>query len=174
MKVGLVPMAGKPVHSGHWCLISLAAAENDAVKVFVSTGDRDDIKGSTMVAIWHMYLTPVLPKNVEPIFVKVPVKSVYDELGRAEENLCMYDYSIYSDVKDISNYRSRSLMKVAPTLCQRIRLRGVERSSTVDISGTEMRSLLRSKRAIDRKKFISFLPVDLRRRGEEIYDMLRS
>jgi hypothetical protein len=175
MKIGLIPMAGKPVHAGHWGLITLAANENDSVKVFVSTGDRGEIKGADMMKVWRLFLVPELPSNVETVFVNVPVKSVYDELTEANSMGSKDIFSVYSDVEDILKYRKESLKKAAPDLYnnKQIKLRGVERSSTVDVSGTEMRSLLSSGKVKDKKKFISLLPKEVHVQGDAIYNILK-
>jgi nicotinamide mononucleotide adenylyltransferase len=179
MKIGLVPMAAKPYHAGHHGLVMLASKENDHVILFVSTADRKrrgelPILGKTMLQIWTQFLEPILPGNVEVRYVPVPVTGVYNALEIAEQENSEDDFSIYSDAEDITKYREQSLKKSAKEIYndERIHLRGVERSSTVDISGTEMRQLLTSKEAKDKKKFISFLPSQAQMHGAEIYSLL--
>jgi nicotinamide mononucleotide adenylyltransferase len=179
MKIGLVPMAAKPYHAGHHGLVMLASKENDHVILFVSTADRKrhgelPILGKTMLQIWTQFLEPILPSNVEVRYVPVPVTGVYNVLETAEQENSEDDFSIYSDAEDITKYREQSLKKSAKEIYndERIHLRGVERSSTVDISGTEMRQLLTSKAAKDKKKFISFLPSQVQMHGAEIYSLL--
>ena len=179
MKIGLVPMAAKPYHAGHHGLVMLASKENDHVILFVSTADRKrhgelPILGKTMLQIWTQFLEPILPSNVEVRYVPVPVTGVYNVLETAEQENSEDDFSIYSDAEDITKYREQSLKKSAKEIYndERIHLRGVERSSTVDVSGTEMRQLLTSKAAKDKKKFISFLPSQVQMHGAEIYSLL--
>ena len=173
MKIGLVPMAGKPVHAGHWGLIQIAANENDSVKVFASTGDRDFIRGVDMMQVWQDYLIPALPGNVEVVFVPVPVKSVYDELQAGESSRSKDTYVIYSDEEDILKYKDESLKKNAPNLRKKkqIELRGVSRTETVNVSGTKMREYLA---AGDFKAFAKFLPAAVRQHAKEIVNILTS
>jgi len=181
MKIGLVPMAAKPYHAGHDALVRLAAQENDEVLLFVSTSDRArkgeiTILGSDMLRIWQDYIEPTLPGNVVVEYVPVPVSSVYKALEAAEGENSIDEFSIYSDSEDIKKYNVNSLKKAAGNIYndERITLRGIDRSSTVDISGTEMRNLLSSKKKSDKKKFISLLPPKIQVHGEEIYDMLKN
>jgi len=166
-------MAGKPVHAGHWQLIKLASIENDVVELFVSTGDRENIAGSTMKEVWERFLTPSLPTNVVLSFVKVPVKSVYDRIGAAEARREQDEYFIYSDADDILKYKSKSLLKEAKNTFEegRIHLRGISRLETTNVSGSELRKLLREN---SKKKFIALLPGDVKHNGEAIWKLLRS
>lgn len=179
MKIGLVPMAAKPYHAGHDALVRLAAQENDKVLLFVSTSDRTRkgeiaILGSDMLKIWQDYIEPALPNNIIAQYVVGPVTSVYDVLKAAEAENSQDEFTIYSDSEDILKYREASLKKAAPKIYEdnRIILRGVERSSTVDISGTEMRRLLASGSIKDKKEFISFLPSQIQKHGDQIYSLL--
>jgi len=181
MKIGLVPMAAKPYHAGHHGLVMLASQENDKVLLFVSTSDRKrpgeiPILGKTMLRIWSEFIEPVLPGNVEVQYVPVPVSGVYNTLEFAEQENSEDEFTIYSDAEDIMKYKEQSLKKSAKETYndERIHLRGVERSSTVDVSGTEMRNLLASNKAKDKKKFISFLPKEIQVNGESIYNMLKN
>ncbi len=175
MKIGLVPMAAKPYHAGHDALVRLASAENDKILVFVSTSDRDTILGSDMIKIWEDYIKPTLPGNVEVQYISVPVTGVYKTLEQAEQENSKDEFSIYSDSIDIAKYKEQSLKKSAKEIYndKRIRLRGIDRSSTVDVSGTEMRNLLASKNPKDKKKFMSLLPSKIQANGEKIYNILK-
>jgi len=158
IKIGLVPMSAKPLHSGHFGLIELAANENDEVHLFVSLSDRDVISGKAMEKIWKTQIEAVLPANVQVSYVSIPVRSVYEEIGLADEKKSKNVYQIYSDVVDIEkNFSDNSLKKYAKNLFKlgKIKRRGVERTSTVDISGTKMREFLKSN---DKKSFISYMP----------------
>lgn len=181
MKIGLVPMAAKPYHAGHHGLVTLASKENDKVLLFVSTSDRKrpgeaPILGKTMLQIWMEFIEPILPGNVEVQYVAVPVTGVYDALETAEQENSKDEFTIYSDSEDITRYKEQSLKKSAKEIYndERIHLRGVERSSTVDVSGTDMRSLLASSNPKDKKKFISLLPKEVQVNGEIIYSMLKN
>jgi hypothetical protein len=181
MKIGLVPMAAKPYHAGHHGLVMLASKENDKVLLFVSTSDRKrpgeiPILGKTMLQIWSEFIEPALPGNVEIQYVSVPVSGVYNALELAEQDHSEDEFTIYSDVEDITKYKEQSLKKSAKEIYndERIHLRGVDRSSTVDISGTAMRNLLASNKKKDKKQFISFLPKEIQVNGESIYNMLKN
>lgn len=176
MIIGLVPMAAKPYHAGHDGLVRIAANECDVVKVYVSTTDRVRpgeffILGSDMIKIWTEYLEPSLPENVEVKYVNVPVTAVYSELEKAESEQSLDTFVIYSDVEDITKYKDESLMKSAPEIYEdgRLERRGVERSSTVDVSGTAMRQFLADG---DMENFVAFLPPAVMPYGEEIFDIL--
>jgi citrate lyase synthetase len=172
MKIGLIPMAAKPYHAGHDCLVRIAAEENDHVKLFVSIHDRKrrgelHISGQKMLKIWRDFITASLPKNVQVLFVDSPVKSLLEELRLPETS--KNTVSIYSDVEDIKKYTDKKLKAAGAQNPERIVRRGVSRTETVSISGTEMRQLLKT-RSIDR--FVSMLPSALMAHGREIYTIL--
>lgn len=175
--VALIPVAAKPLTAGHWGLIEIAASECDEVRLFVSMGDRKrkgelPIYGKDMQRIWYDYLEPELPGNVTVDYVNVPVQNVYGELEEAESTGDMTStFVIYSDADDILKYADSSLSKSAPRLFKRgkIQRRGVDRSETVDISGTRMREFLANG---DRKNFKKFLPPPVRQYADEIMAIL--
>jgi hypothetical protein len=176
MIIGLIPMAAKPYHAGHDGLVRIAAGECDVVKVYVSTTDRARpgeffILGSDMIKIWTKYLEPSLPENVEVEYVNVPVTAVYSELEKAEAEQSLDTFVIYSDVEDITKYKDEALMNSAPEIYEdgRLERRGVERSSTVDVSGTAMRQFLSDG---DMENFVSFLPPAVMHQGQKIFDIL--
>ena len=178
MKIGLLPISAKPYHAGHDSLVRLAANENDQVNLYVSTSDRvrpDEfgISGETMQTIWWDYIEPTLPSNVVPDYGGVPVAKVYAELEKAEAEDSQDTYTIYSDEEDIQKYTDQNLEKSAPTLFAngQIKKRGVSRSETVQVSGTEMRELLEDDDIIG---FISLLPKAIQSHGEEIFELLRN
>jgi len=150
MRIGLVPMSAKPFHAGHFGLIEIASKENDQIHVFVSTADRSrkneiPIRGQDMVSIWNKYLLPIMPGNAVIEMISNPVRSVYTFLET--ENLKTSDnniFTIYSDLADLSRFPKASMEKYFGNLVSEdlVKLRGVKRSETVNISGTEMRRLL--------------------------------
>jgi len=109
--IALLPIAGKPLHIGHWKLIEKAANENDNVVVYTSTTDRVrkgefPIYGDDFVQIWSDMLIPSLPKNVKVKFVDSPLRSVMHELGWFEQRLTQDAANVpvinlYSDKEDI-------------------------------------------------------------------------
>jgi len=175
--IGLVPGSFKPYHVGHDKLIRIAASENDEVLVFSSTGDRTKrgefpIYGADMQTVIDRFVVPSLPPNVDVISVPVPVSSVYEELQRTEEAGSEDVYTIYSDAEDILKYKPTSLSKSAPNLYvnDQIKLRGVDRNETVNVSGTKMRQMLAAGKT---KQFSKFLPPALQGNAQEIIDILR-
>lgn len=176
MKIGLLPASGKPWHAGHDSLLRIAARECDEVRLFVSTSDRKrpgemPIYGVDMKRIWDEFLEPSLPSNVIVKYGGSPVGHVYAELSTGERDGTEDVFVIYSDIEDIKNYTDASLRKSAPTLMEngQIKLRGVNRSETVNISGTAMRSLI-AQGKID--EFIELLPPAVQKNGRKIYNIL--
>lgn len=179
-RIGLLGISGKPITSGHFSLIELAANECDQVKLFISLSDRKrpgefPIYGKDMKLIWNKYLEPSLPGNVDvkyAVSIPTPVQSIFSVLEEAEDaNDTKNVYVIYSDPVDMERFIDKSLARSAPSIFKngKIEKRIVERTETVNISGTKMRSFLASKNI---KKFISFLPPEVQSDGKKIYDIL--
>lgn len=158
MKIGLVPVSAKPYHAGHHALVEMAAAENDLVKLFVSTSDRRrkgefPILGDDMVRVWKEELEGVMPGNVVIEYGGSPVRKVYDALGEADKDPTNEDtLVVYSDPVDTAqNYPENHLEKYCPTLRAAGQCilaaeqnpgaftRGV---GTPNISGTKVRQML--------------------------------
>ena len=176
MKIGLLPVSAKPYHAGHDGLVRIASNENDSVLLFVSTTDRARsgelrVSGDAMQTIWWDYIEPTLPQNVTPDYGGIPVAKVYAELETAEAEGSTDTYVIYSDEEDILKYTDEALNKSAPNLFAKgqIKRRGVSRTETVDVSGTEMRDLLDDS---DLVGFVSLLPPNIKKHGKEIFDLL--
>lgn len=177
MKIGLLGMSAKPYHAGHDGLVRIASDENDSVLLFVSTTDRARsgelrVSGDTMQTIWWDYIEPTLPQNVTPDYGGIPVTKVYAELETAEAEGSTDIYVIYSDEEDILKYTDEALNKSAPNLFAngQIKRRGISRSETVQVSGTEMREFLEDNDAVG---FIALLPPAIQKNGKEIFDMLQ-
>jgi len=176
--VGLVPGSYKPYHIGHDMLVRIAASECDEVHLFVSTSDRIrpgqvPIYGAVMKKIWQTFLEPSLPSNVSVTYGGSPVQHVYEDIEAAEaDDDRDVHFKIYSDDVDVLKYSDAALKKSAPKLFKRkqIERRGVKRTETVNVSGTEMRGYLQTG---DVKKFVSLLPPAVQKSGKKIYDMLR-
>lgn len=177
--IALIPIAAKPYHAGHDGLVRIASSENDEVHLFVSISDRArtgemKIDGETMFMIWKDYIEDTLPDNVKPFIdytVIAPVSKVYSELENAESQGSQDVYTIYSDVDDIKKYTDEMLSKVAPTLFSKgqIQRRGIERTETVDVSGTEMREFIEDGDVVG---FTALLPPAIQQHGREIFDLL--
>lgn len=186
MKIGLVPIAAKPYHAGHHCLVTIAAAENDLVQVFVSLSDRRrsgemPILGSDMQRVWSEHLEQIMPGNVEIIYGGSPVRKVYEAIEVAEKSGSPDTYTVYSDPEDTqSNFplkyresyfpRKYALGQVVfaaeenPNKFTRGCVQG-----TPDISGTMMRASLASG---DFQTFAAGLPPGVD--AQQVFDILRS
>lgn len=174
MKIGLIGVSGKPIHSGHWALIHKISNINDKVRVFVSLADRIDkqtkikILGADMYYIWTEYLLPNLPYNVTVEFGGSPIKKIYQFIGD-NQNESDIEFNIYSESKDLLNdFPMQALMKYFAQLNSdnKIKLVPISRKDTKNISGTEMRNYLYNG---NKSKFIENLPdvID----GEKAWDL---
>lgn len=177
----LIPIAGKPLHIGHWKLIEKAANENDNVIVYTSSSDRRRAKefpiyGADLITIWTDIFIPVLPKNVKVKFVDSPARSAVHELEWFEQqltqdNVNVPNINLYSDIEDIDkNFKDEDLQEY-PALMRagKIKKVGVERTSTVNISGTAMREFLQNN---DKESFMKYLPPVKDDKKEEIWNIL--
>lgn len=175
MKIGVLAISGKPVHAGHYGLIELAARECDEVRLFVSLSDRArpgevPILGSDMSRIWKEYIEPTLPINVQVTYGGSPVRNTWDLLGKANAAESTDEYILYGDPDDVTgNFPDTQLSKYAKNLFDRglISRRPVKRSSTTDISGTDMRSYIAVG---DRTSFVKNMPSKVN--GNAIFDIL--
>src|SRR5579885_1446267 len=168
MKIGLVPGAYKPYHAGHDAVIRLAAEENDRVMVFVSLSDRDNVSGKVMQQVWLDQIQPSLPHNVQVFYGGSPVGEIYKLLGKANEENCGDIFSIYSDPTDAAqNYKTLDRYAGSLVANGQVKTRAIERTSTVDVSGTQMRQWLASG---DKDQFIKNLPKSID--GEAVWSLL--
>ena len=182
MKVGLVPMSAKPYHAGHHAMVTMAAAENDSVMLFVSTSDRKrkgemPLLGSGMVRIWQEHIEPILPSNVEVAYGGSPVQKVYAQLEDANESLSKDTYTVYSDPTDTAvNYPHKNRLKYFPELDQagQVLFAAEENpgqftrgDGTPDVSGTKMRAAVASG---DREAFRRGMPIEVD--ADAIFDIL--
>lgn len=183
MKIGLVPVSAKPYHAGHHALVEMAAAENDLVKLFVSTSDRKrkgefPILGDNMVRVWKEELEGIMPGNVEIEYGGSPVRKVYDALGEADKDPANEDtLVVYSDPADTAqNYPETNLEKYCPTLraAGQCVLAAEENpgsftrgEGTPNISGTKVRQMLEMG---DIKGFSAAMPVGVN--IQNIFDIL--
>jgi hypothetical protein len=174
MKIALIPGSFKPYHAGHDALIRKAAAENDRVIVFYSSGDRSrpgelPVSGEVSTRIMKEYVSYSLPENVKLVESKIPVRSVFELLAEVD-NMSNDSYSIYSDSDDIARYRTVS--KYAPKLSSlgRIYLKEMTRGEdSPKVSGTSMRNYAA---AGDLASFRAGLPIQLRESAPEIFKLL--
>ena len=176
-KIALIAGSFKPLHAGHASIIQMAARECDEVHLYVSTSDRvkkgeAPILGSDMAMLWKATIAPSLPKNVRVFYSAAsPIRDLWQELGEANEAGSQNDYVLYSDPVDLTdNFPEERLQKYCGKLYDtgHVRLRPVERASTIEISGTKMRELLA---AGDKENFIKYLPQGVDQ--DLIWDTLR-
>lgn len=176
-KYGLIAMSAKPYHDGHDKLIRLAAGETDRVQLFVSTSDRKrkselPISGATMLEIWHSFIEPSLPKNVDVVYGGIPIRKVYELLGAENDAGSNDTYVIFSDPEDlVRNFPQGSLEKYAGDLYARglIVLEPIHRTDTTNVSGTKMREWIATS---NETAFVKHLPVALQPHGSDIFQML--
>lgn len=162
-KIGLIAMSGKPFHAGHDGLIRLASRECDVVNLYVSISDRArpgeiPILGKDMVSLWNEVIEPSLPTNVVVTYGGSPVGNIWKLLGAANLATNKDEFVVYADPVDLAqNFTKELLTKYSGNLfaAGQIKLRAVERSTTVDVSGTQMRRYLELG---DKESFIKFLP----------------
>lgn len=162
-KIGIVPISGKPYHAGHDGLVRLAASENDEVHLYVSLSDRKrpgelPITGAAMEKIWKLQIEPSLPDNVIVTYGGSPIANTFDDIGEASEADSDDVYLIYSDPIDAEkNFSDKLLEKYAASLFLKgnVSTRPVQRTSTVNVSGTKMRSFMAKG---DKKSFLKFMP----------------
>lgn len=174
-RIGLIAMSAKPYHAGHDGLVRLASQENDEVHLYVSTSDRArpgeiPILGADMALLWKETIEPSLPKNVKVVYGGSPVGNVWKELGAADQSGSKDIFSLYADPADLAQtFEEKLLKKYCGNLLAagQIKLRAVERSSTVDVSGTAMRSYLEKG---DKASFVSKLPKTIDR--DKVWDVL--
>lgn len=174
MRIGLIAMSAKPFHAGHDGLVRMAAGECDAVHLYVSLSDRKrpgeiPILGSDMQIIWTRYIEPTLPKNVTVHYGGSPVANIYKELDESQD--ADDTFVIYSDPVDLDhNFSVAALEKWAGALWERGQIvrQPIQRTSTVNVSGTKMREYIASH---DKASFLANMPHEVD--GEAIWNVLQ-
>lgn len=179
MKIGLIPMSAKPYHTGHDGLVRLAASECQLVTLFVSVTDRSRpgeiiIYGDDMQSLWKKYIEQSLPGNVlPPVYTKTTssVTEMLRFLEKQESEGTDDTFVIYSDAEDANRFPPSKLARLMPTMyaAGQIRLRGIDRHETVNVSGTKMRQFLSSG---DAASFSQFLPSALQPHSQQIIELL--
>lgn len=165
-RVGVVPMAVKPLHKGHWEVINRAARENDKVFLIVSAKSREsggvEISGSDMIKIWKRYLEPILPSNVDISYSAEPVGDTRGAIRSYAKDEDVY-FRLYAGEDDADRFSSESLQKYYPVQydagrIEPVLVKNVAKPDGQRISGTHMRDLLARG---EREEFEFLLPEDL-------------
>jgi ATP sulfurylase len=163
-------MSAKPLHRGHWHLITTASKECDEVHVYTSLTDRDNVLGAVMMTIWQFEVK--LPQNVTVhLNTESPVRRVWERLGQADKSEMIDEYVLYGDPLDLQGaFSEGSLRKYLPRLMSNnlVTLRPIDRDETGGISGTQMREWLKDG---DKVNFIKNLPEVLD--GDRIWNMFK-
>lgn len=178
MKIGVISISGKPFHIGHDMLINIASKECDNVIVFISTSDRKrkgefPISGDVSFEILKRYIVDNLPKNVDVKSGGIPIRRVYSFIGSERDNGSTDTYVIYTDSDDMQkNFPKQSLEKYFNDFYfdGHVMIEPIQRTETINISGTKMRSWLTSG---DQENFINHLPHYMKSYGNEIWDLYR-
>lgn len=177
--VGLIAIAAKPFHAGHWNLIHHALQKCNYTAVFVSTSDRGrkgefKILGHKMTEIWYSLLIPSINEFVDPgrvsfAFSKNPITRLHEHLESAHNSPVESKFVIFGDEVDVNkNFSDEILQKYQQKLFNRIERCPVPRSETENISGTQMRNYLKYG---DRSKFKLHVPEFID--ADKYWDLLR-
>jgi cytidyltransferase-like protein len=179
--IGIVSGAFKPFTKGHFFLVEKAASICDKVLLLVSTGDRvrkNELPifwDGQMEVIWNKYLIKIMPKNVEVIFTDNPTSATFKIIGDANnEDTNNNSYVIFGDAEDTAKtFPEKNLLKYFPRLVanDQIEIKGFDRVSNVNISGTMMREFLVNN---DIENFTAGLPIPVQRWGQEIFNILHA
>lgn len=169
----MIAGAFKPISAGHFALIEKAAEENDIVRLFVSTKDRNSISWNSMKYIWEKFIKPILPVNVKVYYVPNPVKALFKMLVAANDNPFNTNYfQLYADENDIKRFDNpRIRYNTLPRLFdnEQVEFRPLNRSYTQGVSGTQMRRALVDN---DLEFFVSMLPEPIQNKGDIIFQLL--
>lgn len=156
--IGLIPIAARPFHAGHNALINIASSECDAIEIYAANASsRGCVNAEAMHDVWEQCILPRAPWSALVHFTNNPVLSVYERLKRSDAETDER-FSIYGDAIDVAaNFPDERLRRNAPCLSKRSAIvrRPIERSSTIDISGTIMRGWLANGNA---REFVEHLP----------------
>ena len=88
MRLGLFVGGFKPFTSGHYSKIALAKRDCEIVCVIHSTKDRDDLKQSSLIAMWQILDSHLRKMGVIPVeCARTPVKDAYGVIGTLRERV---------------------------------------------------------------------------------------
>jgi len=184
MRIGLIPVSGKPYHIGHHSLVTTAASENDEVVLFVSVSDRKrqgefPIFGEDMQRVWREELEGIMPSNVRIEYGGSPVRKVYQAIEEACNSGDDEVYTIYSDPEDTAqNYPQDARDRYMQPACDLGRVvfaaeenpeKFTRGEGTPDVSGGKLRHYLEINNF---ERFASYMPPGVD--AQSVFDILRS
>lgn len=101
--IGIVPMAAKPVHLGHWSIIEKASEECNIVYLVVSaksrTSGESTITGEQMGNVWMKALKNYLPQNVVLSFSESPISSTTGVISKFVKDPS-FTFNVYAGKPD--------------------------------------------------------------------------
>jgi len=163
ISIGIFVVSGKPVHAGHWQMISLASQECDEALIITSTAGRDELPPGVMIDAWKAVLEPQFhrdfPNATLIISPESPLSLAVDKMRQLKNVVSKFVF--YSDDEDARVKYSPSKMADNirdPAVIEKFEQRPVSRAETVQISGTRMRQFLA---ADDKQSFDQYVPQTL-------------
>lgn len=170
MKIGIVAGSFKPLHVGHFNLITRASQECDSVHILASVSDRGRVTGRKMRQVWMEHIISVLPKNAKVEFCSNPIRRTWEYMGWANKSDSDDVFYLYSAPEDVNkNFPSEVLRKYVNRLYEgsQVVMVPVTRSGEFDVSGTQVRKYIEQH---DRDAFIRCLPSCIDR--DAVWDIL--
>ena len=165
--IGIVIIAGKPIHAGHFALVQYAEKNSDEVVIFTTTSDRGKksdfiVTGKAMGEVWRKILKKHLDKNTEVVFTNKVVDDVINYINDSEET----EFTIFTGSDRENQYSFITKYIDDDKILSFDSIDRTDEEITVDISGTEMREFI----ANDEKEiFMSYLPDVLSEEEKEDY-----
>lgn len=160
ISIGIFVVAGKPVHDGHWRMIDLARRECDEAIIITSTAGRDELPAGVMIDAWKEVLEPQFhhdyPNATLIISSESPLQLAIDKMRQLKG--IVNKFVFYADDEDTRGKYAIDKLRDRvrdPAVMEKLVQRPVQRTETVDISGTRMRSFLK---ADDRESFDNYAP----------------
>ena len=147
----------KPPHKGHLYLVKkmLKMTKNGMVYIFISKKEKEPcrISGEVSRYIWKEYIETLPEKDKKRVRLIVskltsPIQTAYGTVKKiAKKGDIFY---LVKSMKDASNSRFSSLIKIKDVTIKELILPGYEK-----LNATDMRKALKDN---DKKKFNKFLP----------------
>ena len=167
-KLGLIAMAAKPLHEGHWRVIKRALEDCDVVNLFLSIKSRKknneyEFKQEYAIDLMRLY-NMFFPDKINIIASENPLTDLKIFVNRFKgcpkflTNINIY----FGEKEDIDSYFEDLILNE--------NLQTIKIPIDINISGTEMRQFILENK---KQEFISFLPeifsIDIK---EEIWKIL--